>query len=62
MKNKTIHEWAKIFGIEIIDNDGFDRMKEEEPVTLERFVKGAAECTIFPVDKARFAVLEDLWK
>ena len=65
-KQRTLKEWCRIFGVEIIDNDGFrwvnDNVVEYWPITIEQFLKGIMECTILPTNKDRFAVAEDLVK
>ena len=64
MKTRTLNDWCRIFGVEIIDNDGFpgEAWGSDCLYDIETFVHGLAECTIIPVDKGRYAVLEDLWK
>jgi len=46
-KSHAPERWAALFGIVIIDNDGFANLDKDE-VDLLAFVKGVAKCTINP--------------
>ena len=62
MKEYTINEWCEIFGIELVDNDGFRyRDLNNGIISLELFICGIVECTINPVNKDKYSVLEKLW-
>ena len=59
---KTVSKWCEIFGVEMIDNDGFGRDKDinTHHVSFEDFVRGICECTINPIDNDRYNVLDFL--
>jgi hypothetical protein len=62
MKEYTVLNWCEIFGIELLDNDGFRRDELTIcTVTLERFVAGFLVCTIRIVDDKKYSVLEKLF-
>lgn len=61
MKQYTVLGWCNIFGIELIDNDGFLRLEMSREIPLEQFVEGIVSCTINPVDPVRYSVLNQLW-
>lgn len=62
MKTYTVLGWCQIFGIELIDNDGFRRLDVKiVPITLNQFVEGIVSCTINPVDPVKYSVLAQLW-
>jgi hypothetical protein len=46
---KTIGEWAEIYGVQILDPDGWDRTDPElwtREITEKEFNKGIVFCTI----------------
>ena len=61
MKTYTILQWCEIFGIELIDNDGFRGLElDKYPISLDLFVEGIVFCTINPKNRVKYAVLNDL--
>lgn len=58
----TVLEWCKLFGIELVDNDSFTVDVDATEVRLEYFLERISACTINPIDKGRYAVLNDLLK
>lgn len=47
MKTYTVNRWCEIFGVEIVDNDGFPHIDlNVHEISLEKFAKGISECTI----------------
>lgn len=61
IKPRTVLKWCDIFGIELVDNDGFrgfDINKTE--ITLDLFLEGINVCTINPIDRTRYCVLREL--
>lgn len=62
MKKYTINQWCDIFGIQIIDLDGPLRLTDKnQEIEIEDFVSGVAECTINPVNRDKWSVLEKLF-
>ena len=61
MKRYTVLTWCEIFGIELIDVDGFSESEMRQEVSLDRFVEGIVNCTIRPIEVERFGVLKQLW-
>jgi hypothetical protein len=57
MKTRAICDWARFFGVEILDNDGFPSFEMQSPVTLVEFLKGINECTIDIENEERYAIL-----
>jgi hypothetical protein len=53
----TVIQWCKIFGIELIDNDGFTVDVKTCPVNLSTFVDGIFSCTISIVNRDKYSVL-----
>jgi hypothetical protein len=59
----SILEWCELFGVEIIDNDGFRDLGSEglkTVVPIDVFVNGICLCTINPIDRARYKHLDFL--
>lgn len=59
----SVLEWCDLFGVEIIDNDGFRDLGSDELKTvipIDRFVNGIILCTINPIDRARYKHLDFL--
>lgn len=57
-------QWCDIFGIEMVDLDGPLRSHKDlntSPVSLDTFVDGIAECTINPINRDKYSVLEKLF-
>lgn len=61
MKTYTIPQWCEIFGIELIDNDGFQGISMTGRISLDSFVEGIVSCTINPVNKDKYSVLDKLF-
>jgi hypothetical protein len=62
MKPRILLEWCDVFGVEMVDPDGFrDIDWQSEPITLERFLKDISESTIGIANKGRYEVLMDLF-
>lgn len=55
----TIRRWCELFGIELVDDDGFrdEELTMNDMVDIDRFVDGMVKSTICPVDKERYAHL-----
>jgi hypothetical protein len=61
LKTHTISKWCEIFGVSIIDNDGFRGLElNNNEVNLELFLDGINICTIAVVNKERYKVLNEL--
>jgi hypothetical protein len=64
MKQYTVFEWCEIFGVNMIDADGFliSEVMRNTPqkMPLERFVTGIVACTIQPVNTTRYEILKKL--
>lgn len=60
-KRNTIQRWCEIFGVEIVDNDGFrgQDLKTSE-ISLNEFLKGISECTIHSKNFHRTRVMDAL--
>ena len=56
MKQHAICNWARFFGIEILDNNGFPSLEMHSLVTLAEFLRGVNECTIDVEDEERYAI------
>ena len=59
----SILEWCELFGVEILDNDGFRDIGPEglkTVVPIDTFVKGIALCTIDVIDRAQYKYLDFL--
>ena len=62
IKTYTINHWCQIFGIEIIDNDGFRGLDlDKNEIALDRFIEGIASCTINPTNRDKYLVLNALF-
>lgn len=55
---RTVLQWCDIFGIELIDNDGFTDVNSL--VSLNMFLSGIVICTIRPINKDKYSVLNAL--
>jgi len=56
-KTKTIEDWSKEYGIEMMDPDGFDRKDPElfnRKFTREQFNKAVGRCTIQVIDNKKW--------
>ena len=61
MKTYTVLQWCNIFGIELVDNDGFRKLDiKRDLITLDSFVEGISSCTIYPENVAKYSVLNAL--
>lgn len=61
MKTYTILQWCDIFGIELVDNDGFRGLElDKNPITLDSFIEGITICTIDILNKDKYSVLDKL--
>ena len=61
MKPRTLLEWCYIFGVEMVDADGFrDIDWKSESITLERFLKNINESTIAVANDGRYEVMREL--
>lgn len=60
MKTKTVLSWATIFGIEIVDCDGFQSVKDV--VDIDTFYKNHFSCTIHIYNWDRYNVLTKLFE
>ncbi len=61
VKPRPLLEWCDIFGIEMVDADGFrDIDPGLDNITLDRFLSNISESTIGIADKARYKVIMDL--
>ena len=59
--NRLLLEWCDVFGVELVDPDGFRHFDWETiPIHLTEFLKGIPEATIHIADKGRYTVLLDL--
>ena len=61
-KKHSAEFWANIFGIEIIDPDGWRHTSREltEGIDLAKFLDRIVTSTIRPINKDRYAVLNAL--
>jgi hypothetical protein len=55
MKNQTVDYWATLFGIELIDTDGF--VDVTVPLTVGQFYYGHLSSCINIVNSTRYSVL-----
>ena len=63
MKSYTIEEWCKLFGIRIIDNDGFRGMDlAKNVISFAEFFKGIVSCTIIPINDKKHKIFQYLVK
>lgn len=61
-KKYTIVEWTQIFGVEIVDNEGFRNVDiNTQEVNLEGFLNGICQCALRNIINERFQVLNKLW-
>jgi len=61
IRPRTLLEWCDIFGIEMVDPDGFrDIDIKADYISLDRFLKDISESTIGIADKGRYKVVMDL--
>ena len=58
---RTLEEWCTIFGLELIDPDGFrDIDWLEARLEIQDFLNGIYECTVRIEDYTRYEVLTDI--
>lgn len=63
LKTYTIDRWCELFGLEIVDNDGFKGIDlNRVEVGLDLFLEGITICTINPTDKEKYKILDFLIK
>lgn len=61
MKTYSVLKWCEIFGIELVDNDAFQGIDLKTiKITFDSFIEGIAECTINPLNKDKYSVLDKL--
>ena len=59
--NRTLLEWCEIFGVLLIDPDGFRHFDwRNTPIHLTEFLNGIVEATIGIANFGRYSVLNDL--
>lgn len=56
-KKYTINQWLEIFGVEVIDWDGFGNYELTDEIDLSTFITELNECTIRPTNLERYKVL-----
>lgn len=62
LKTYSIEKWCELFGVEIVDNDGFPNLELTAEVSLHVFIDGISVCTIRPVSKDLYKMLDYLIK
>lgn len=62
LKTYSIEKWCELFGVEIFDNDGFPNLELTDEVPLHVFIDGISVCTILPVSKDLYKMLDYLIK
>jgi len=62
LKTYSIENWCELFGVEIIDNDGFPGFKLTDEVPIHTFIDGISVCTINTVNKELYKMLDYLIK
>lgn len=62
LKTYSIKKWCELFGVEILDNDGFQGFEMTTEIPLHTFIDGISVCTIQPTSKELYKILDYLIK